>query len=48
MIYAVSNFGTLFRLRQMVYLLTVLLPLTLARPQSTNALEDVSSGSGTS
>jgi hypothetical protein len=31
MTYAVSNFGTLFRLRQMVYLLTALLPLTLAR-----------------
>lgn len=30
MIYAVSNFGTLFRLRQMVYLLIALLPLTLA------------------
>ena len=30
MMYTVSNFGTLFRLRQMVYLLAAILPLTLA------------------
>jgi hypothetical protein len=47
MVYAVSNFGTLFRLRQMVYLLTVLLPLTLA-PQSGRPCDGVSSDSGTS
>lgn len=34
MMYAVTNFGTLFRLRQMVYLAAALLPLTLA-PRST-------------
>jgi hypothetical protein len=37
MVYAVSNFGTLFRLRQMVYLLIALLPLTLARELSFRA-----------
>lgn len=39
MIYTVSNFGTLFRLRQMLYLLAALAPLTLAvRPRPlTNA-----------
>jgi hypothetical protein len=30
MMYTVSNFGTLFRLRQMVYLIAAILPLTLA------------------
>jgi len=30
MAYAVTNFGTLFRLREMVYVLTALLPVTLA------------------
>lgn len=30
MMYTVSNFGTLFRLRQMVYLIAAVLPLTLA------------------
>jgi hypothetical protein len=29
----VSNFGTMFRLRQMLYVLVVILPLTLARPE---------------
>jgi hypothetical protein len=29
MIYTVTNFGTLFRLREMVYVLAALLPLTL-------------------
>ena len=29
--YSVSNFGTLFRLRQMLYALMALLPLTLAK-----------------
>jgi hypothetical protein len=33
MMYTVSNFGTLFRLRQMVYILAAILPLTLARRQ---------------
>jgi len=37
MVYAVSNFGTLFRLRQMVYLLTALLPLTLEPSLSSRA-----------
>jgi len=31
--YAVTNFGTLFRLRQMLYVLAALLPITLARPE---------------
>ena len=35
MVYAVSNFGTLFRLRQMVFLLIALLPLTLTRDKAT-------------
>ena len=35
MIYSVTNFGTLFRLRQMVYVLAALLPLTMARPEPT-------------
>jgi len=49
MIYAVSNFGTLFRLRQMVYLLTALLPLTLSPPQSRSAeVDEDFSVSGTS
>ena len=30
LIYSVSNFGTLFRLRQMLYTLMALMPLTLA------------------
>jgi len=35
MVYSVSNFGTLFRLRQMLYTLAAILPLTLAsRPES--------------
>jgi len=46
MVYAVSNFGTLFRLRQMVYLLLALLPLTLAY-QSGSVVDDEAS-SGTS
>ena len=32
MIYTVTNFGTLFRLRQMLYLLAALAPVTLNRP----------------
>ena len=32
MIYTVTNFGTLFRLRQMLYILAALLPLTLRQP----------------
>jgi hypothetical protein len=32
MIYTVTNFGTLFRLRQMLYLLAALAPITLDRP----------------
>jgi hypothetical protein len=31
MMYTVSNFGTLFRLRQMVYVVAAILPLTLSR-----------------
>ena len=38
MIYTVTNFGTLFRLRQMLYLIAAMLPLTLA------ARTNVSSG----
>ena len=34
MVYAVSNFGTLFRLRQMIYVIAALLPVTL-RPATT-------------
>ena len=30
MIYAVTNFGTLFRLRQMLYVIAAILPVTLA------------------
>jgi hypothetical protein len=33
MIYSVTNFGTLFRLRQMLYVLAALLPLTLDLPR---------------
>ena len=34
MVYSVSNFGTLFRLRQVLYTLAAILPLTLApRPE---------------
>lgn len=31
MVYTVTNFGTLFRLRQMLYVMAILLPLTLPR-----------------
>lgn len=34
MIYAVTNFGTLFRLREMLYVLAALLPLTLDLPET--------------
>jgi hypothetical protein len=34
MMYTVANFGTLFRLRQMVYVIAAILPLALARPGS--------------
>ena len=34
MIYVVNNFGTLFRLRDMLYLLAALLPLTIAREEA--------------
>ena len=30
-IYVVNNFGTLFRLREMLYVMAALLPLTLGR-----------------
>jgi len=33
MTYTVTNFGTLFRLRQMLYVLAALLPITLDRPE---------------
>ena len=36
LIYSVTNFGTLFRLRQLIYVLAVLLPMTLA--ESSNPL----------
>jgi hypothetical protein len=36
MMYTVSNFGTLFRLRQMIYLIVAILPLTLAPRTSTH------------
>ena len=32
-IYVVNNFGTLFRLREMLYLMAAFLPLTLGRPR---------------
>ena len=31
LLYVVNNFGTLFRLRQMLYLLAAILPVTRAR-----------------
>ena len=37
MVYAVTNFGTLFRLREMLYFLAVLVPLTLAPRTSSPA-----------
>jgi len=34
MIYTVTNFGTLFRLRQMLYVIAAILPVTLAERES--------------
>ena len=33
LIYVVNNFGTLFRLREMLYVMAAFLPLTLGRPR---------------
>jgi len=33
MVYVINNFGTLFRSRQMLYLIAALLPLTSGRPR---------------
>jgi hypothetical protein len=40
MVYTVNNFGTLFRLRQMLYALAVVIPVTLRKP------EDEENGAG--
>ena len=45
MIYTVNNFGTLFRLRQMLYVVAAVIPITLLKTSWMSNEENVECGS---